>query len=377
MISLVVIALMTAAYLVLGWRGMSKLRDERKSLKLPKKPPMVSIVIPAFRSEKRIHETLKSARDIDYPNKEIIVVNDSMDKTPEIARRFGARVLQNKKRMGKPFGLNRATRAARGEYIFVLDSDTVANKDVLKKMVPWLSRDRVAAVMPKYLLKNDGWLSRLAEADGFFMYALLKVHLAFGSILGFRGCNVLLRKDVLMKHPWPDVLIEDNYLAADLNKEGYRVIWEPEAITHTEEPNDFKSLREQRKRWGEGVYFTIQCHKHFYVKTPQFMLFFYPYVILGIATSILLMVLLLSPMFFPTLTGPLISELVWIFIAMYVHTVIFLKSGSERFMPLRAFLLMTAYYPVIAYSYSQGILRGFRRRKQGCKLNLKSWDHVT
>jgi len=61
-----------------------------------------------------------------------------------------------------------------------------------------------------------------------------------------------------------------------------------------------------------------------------------------------------------------------------VHSLIFMFLGSGRFMPMRTFLFMTAYFPVLAYSYSAGFVRGFRRRKEkGCQLNLHAWEHVT
>ena len=51
--------------------------------------PLVSILIPAYNAEKWIRRTLKSALTQDYPNKEIILVDDgSTDQTLTIAKSF-------------------------------------------------------------------------------------------------------------------------------------------------------------------------------------------------------------------------------------------------------------------------------------------------
>jgi cellulose synthase/poly-beta-1,6-N-acetylglucosamine synthase-like glycosyltransferase len=297
MITAIIVALITAAYLALGRAGMSRLRKERSSLENPAILPLISIIIPAYMSHGTIAATLKSAREIDYPRKEIIVVNDSQDSTPSIARNFGARVIQNRQRLGKPAALNRAAREARGSLIFFLDADTIASPGCLMRMVPWFSVKGVAAVMPKYLLKGDSSVSRLASLENLFTFALLRIHMFFGTIVGFRGCSVLMRKDIIKKHPWPDTLLEDNHLSATLASRGHRIIWEPRAVTWTDEPSTYREIMRQKRRWGEGAYLAFRCHRNFYLRSPQFMLFFYPYFALGIASVIMSLALLASPIF--------------------------------------------------------------------------------
>lgn len=94
--------------------------------------PLVSVIIPAYNAETRIAETLASVIAQDYPNIEIVVVNDcSTDRTAEIARD----VLE---KSGRPFKLiehatNRGVSAARntcisassGDHICFVDADDI------------------------------------------------------------------------------------------------------------------------------------------------------------------------------------------------------------------------------------------------------------
>lgn len=374
MFTALAIASLTAAYLILGKLGISRLERERSSLKLPRLLPLISIIIPAYQSSGTIAKTLESARKADYPHKEIIVINDSQDNTPSIARSYGARVIQNKKRLGKPAALNRATREARGEILFFLDADTTISRTCLKRLIPWFSLKEVAAVMPKYLLRDGNPLSRLASFENLFTFALLRVHMFFGSMAGFRGCSVAIRKGVLEKNPWPDTLLEDNHLSATLAGQGHRIIWEPRAISYTQEPGTFGETSKQKRRWGEGAALAFAHHRRFYITSPQFITFLIPYFALGIASTLLFLSLLASTILFPTLTFPLLIELVMFFIAMYIHTLLFLYLGGREWYPLSTLRFMLIYFPVMLHSYSRGVLSGIKRKKVKKKeLHFRDW----
>lgn len=372
-IASVVVAL-TVIYLILGRLGMSKLNEERKTLTKPEKPPLVSVIIPAYNSQDTIEDTLKSVKALDYPRKEIIVVNDSRDSTPAIAKSYGARVIQNPKRTGKPESLNKATALARGDLLFILDSDTTASRDSLQRMVPWFSKREVVAVMPKYLTKKASPLSRLSELENLFTFAHLRVHMFFRGTIGFRGCSVLIRREIFKKHKWPNTLIEDNHLSGTLVSQGHRIIFEPLALTKTDEPHTILELKKQKRRWGEGAYLSFRCHWRFYIRAPQFLLFFMPYLILGIISGLLFIILLLSPFLLPGLTIPVLNELILAFVALYIHDIIFVYVASGKFLPLRTLEFLLIYVPIMTYSYLLGLFTGIKRRRRGeCELHFSHW----
>ena len=60
--------------------------------------PAISVVIPAFNEEKYLPACLEALKKQTFKNYELIVVdNNSTDKTAQIAKKFGARVVKEKK----------------------------------------------------------------------------------------------------------------------------------------------------------------------------------------------------------------------------------------------------------------------------------------
>lgn len=95
--------------------------------------PLVSILVPAYRAEATLAETLESALAQTYPNVEVVVVDDgSPDGTLDVARRYesrGVRVVAQEQNRGQTATLNRALAEMSPEAAFVqyLDADdTVA-----------------------------------------------------------------------------------------------------------------------------------------------------------------------------------------------------------------------------------------------------------
>ena len=95
--------------------------------------PLVSVVIPTYNSDKYLDECLKAIQNQTHNNTEIIVVDsNSNDQTVNIAEALGAEVLQMKG-VGIPNAKrNYGAKKSHGEYIFHLDSDMVAEPNVIE-----------------------------------------------------------------------------------------------------------------------------------------------------------------------------------------------------------------------------------------------------
>jgi len=87
--------------------------------------PAISVIIPTFNGEKRIGDCLESVVKQDYPQGKIeilVVDDDSTDRTAEVAKAYGAKILTNGHHnieRGKSIGLEQANN----ELIFLIDDD--------------------------------------------------------------------------------------------------------------------------------------------------------------------------------------------------------------------------------------------------------------
>jgi len=97
----------------------------------------VSIIMPAYNSEKFIENALKSIPERN--DIEIIVVNDgSTDKTVEIITKYNMKLINRKENMGIGYSRREALEIATGEYIMFFDSDDTIVEENFNKVLEML-----------------------------------------------------------------------------------------------------------------------------------------------------------------------------------------------------------------------------------------------
>jgi len=98
--------------------------------------PFVSIVIPNHNNASTIGLCLDAACASDYPEFEVIVVDDcSSDNSTEIINRYPCRLLQLPEHGGASKTRNTGAKNSRGELLFFIDSDCLVQPDTLTKAV--------------------------------------------------------------------------------------------------------------------------------------------------------------------------------------------------------------------------------------------------
>ena len=85
------------------------------------KYPIVTFAVCAYNEEKLIKNCINHIRNLDYPNKEIIVGSDGNDGTSTIAKAMGVKVIVANERIGKTEMLMRIMKEAKGEIIIIND----------------------------------------------------------------------------------------------------------------------------------------------------------------------------------------------------------------------------------------------------------------
>lgn len=104
---------------------------------------LISIIIPCFNDADYIEQSIQSALDQTYKNKEIIVVDDgSNEKTKAVLKRLEAKIdfLITQENKGVSAARNRGIEASKGEYILVLDSDDYFESTFCEKAVKILNK---------------------------------------------------------------------------------------------------------------------------------------------------------------------------------------------------------------------------------------------
>lgn len=122
--------------------------------------PLVSILIPAYNSQKWIGDTLRSAIGQTWGNKEVIVVDDgSTDDTLAIAKQFepeGVRVV-TQRNQGAAAARNEAFRLSQGSYIQWLDADDLLSPDKVELQMAARADDRtlLSSAWGEFLYRHE------------------------------------------------------------------------------------------------------------------------------------------------------------------------------------------------------------------------------
>ncbi len=125
----------------------------------------LSIIIVNYNTKKLIKDCLQSiinkTKGIDY---EIIVVdNASQDGsvewlTKQVGKYSFIKLVKNKKNLGFAPANNQGIKKARGQYILLLNSDTIVKDNLLAEMVAWMEAHPKAGVVTAALINKDGSL---------------------------------------------------------------------------------------------------------------------------------------------------------------------------------------------------------------------------
>ena len=111
----------------------------------------VSIVIPAYNEEGYLRETLKAALAQDYPDIEILVIdNNSNDRTAEVASEFPNVRLLHEPQQGILFARECGRRAATGDIIVSMDADCLPTPSWVSNAVKYFDDPKVVAVSGPY-----------------------------------------------------------------------------------------------------------------------------------------------------------------------------------------------------------------------------------
>jgi glycosyltransferase involved in cell wall biosynthesis len=159
--------------------------------------PRVSVVVCSYNAERTMEACLAALETLDYPDYEVIVVNDgSKDRTLEIAERFPYCRIISQENKGLSVARNVGAEAATGEIVAYTDSDCVADPDWLTYLVAKMEEGGLAACGgPNFPPPEDSLVpAAVAVSPGGPTHVLISDEVAEH----IAGCNMAFRRDALL-----------------------------------------------------------------------------------------------------------------------------------------------------------------------------------
>lgn len=277
--------------------------------------PPISLLVPAYNEENTIVTTVYSLLQLEYPEHEIIVINDGskddtvrvlidefdLEPAPEVYRQelatepvrqiFHSRTQRNlrvidKDNGGKADALNAGINNARSPLFCSIDADSFLERQSLRRVVlPFIEDTRTVAVGGTVRIANgckvvDGFVSQPGlPSRALPLFQIVEYLRAFlfgrmgwaqiNALLVISGAFGLFRRSTVVEVGGfsRDTLGEDMELVVRLHdhltsiRRPYQITFVPEPICWTEVPTDLRTLFVQRARWQRGLSESLWMHR--------------------------------------------------------------------------------------------------------------------
>jgi biofilm PGA synthesis N-glycosyltransferase PgaC len=254
----------TAAFWIAG-ALVFRLFDERADVDRapPEGWPPVTMLVPAHNEAEVIESCVRAALAVDYPDLEIIVLDDgSTDATVAAAEQAGGgdprlQVVRDEANRGKAERLNLGFRRARHELVIVLDADTHVHPLAPKLLVARMLRSRlnVAVAAGPHVTNRTNLLCAMQTLEAASIIGLIRRAMALrGRLATVAGVLALFRRDRVLEVGGfrGEMATEDIDLTWRLLLAGWHTAYEPNALIGMQVPARLPSLWAQRRRWARG-----------------------------------------------------------------------------------------------------------------------------
>jgi GT2 family glycosyltransferase len=225
--------------------------------------PRVSVVICAYNAERTMERCLASLETLDYPDFEVIIVNDgSTDATLAISRRFPRWRLISQENCGLSVARNVGAEAATGEIVAYTDSDCVVDPDWLTYLVAKMQHGGLVAVGgPNFPPPEDGLIpAAVAVSPGGPTHVLLSDEVAEH----IAGCNMAFRRDVLLGLGGFDPIYraagDDVDICWRFQNAGHVIGFAPAATVWHFRRNTIEAYLDQQKGYGKAEALVYSKH---------------------------------------------------------------------------------------------------------------------
>ena len=350
------------------------LYEIRKYKALANLPPFngkVSVIVPAYNEENTIRAALLSHLDSDYPDLEIIVVNDgSTDQTEQRITDLIEHeriVYLSQANSGKANALNNGIAVASGDVILYTDADSLFFPQTVSLMVRWFADTRIDAVCG-----ND---MPLHPQTAIHRFLTITTHIGTGFVrraLSVIGCLQIIsgnlgaiRKSVLTEiGGFTEIWGEDLEITFRLHQYRKKILFDPEPKVLAECPGTLLALWRQRVRWVRSYIKVVIYHKELFFSLRYWPFSWYlPINFLNMGVVPLLQMLLLVALPFVYASGifyfsGFFDILIYLglitFILIAVYSALLDRSFADlKYLPYGLLIIPVSYFynMVVIYSW--------------------------
>ena len=208
--------------------------------------PQVSVVIAAYNEAKVVNSTIATLLAGDYPNLEIVVVDDgSKDDTAEVVRaKYGGDsrlTILSKPNGGKASALNLGIKECQGEIVVALDADTVFAPDTISRLVRHFADPTIGAVSGNVKVGNrrkrpsppgKPWSTSPARTLTAVPSTLSTASPSFPAQSAHGAKDAIILAGLYSSA----TLAEDTDLTFKVRRLGYKIVTDSTALAYTEAP---------------------------------------------------------------------------------------------------------------------------------------------
>lgn len=225
--------------------------------------PRVSVVVCTYNAERTLAACLESLAKLNYPDYEVIVVNDgSTDGSLAIAERYGHCRIISQPNKGLSVARNVGAENASGEIVAYTDSDCVADPDWLNYLVAKMEvAELVACGGPNFPPAEDSLVpSAVAVSPGGPTHVLISDDVAEH----IAGCNMAFRRDVLLRLGGFDPVYraagDDVDICWRFQDAGYTIGFSAAAVVWHFRRNTVKAYLGQQRGYGKAEALVYSKH---------------------------------------------------------------------------------------------------------------------
>jgi cellulose synthase/poly-beta-1,6-N-acetylglucosamine synthase-like glycosyltransferase len=240
----------------------------------------VALIMAAHNEEAVLADALRAASLVLLPSQLHVVSDGSSDRTVEIAREFGANVLDLQPNRGKAgalaAGIEYFSLVERFPVMLLHDADTRLTPDYLETGLPGFNDPGVVAVSGVVRGMRDPTArtmsARFLLAYRARVYAVVQLGVKYGQAARWMnvmsicpGFASMYRTDILSKIniTRPGLAVEDINMTFELHiKKLGRIAFHPNAaVAYTQDPDNWRDYSSQLYRWTLGFWQTLWVHK--------------------------------------------------------------------------------------------------------------------